>query len=90
VLGLVEVEGIHAEGSRRCTLAWHAVHSVIKFSSESGSRLAAQFPVVHLEIRHRATGLTPPAVAKQDLLPQSFVRLWIKSQCTLGRNAAAA
>jgi len=29
--------------------------------------------VVHLKIGHRATGLTPPAVATQDLLAQSFV-----------------
>jgi hypothetical protein len=36
--------------------------------------MAAEFPVVHLKIRHRATGLTPPAVATQNLLAQTFVR----------------
>ena len=39
-----------------------------------GSRMTTEFPVVHLKIRHRATGLTPPAVATQDLLAQTFVR----------------
>jgi hypothetical protein len=28
--------------------------------------------VVHLEIRHRAAGLTPPAIATQDLPPQAL------------------
>jgi hypothetical protein len=37
-------------------------------------RMTAEFPVVHLKIRHRATGLTPPVVATQDLLAQTFVR----------------
>ena len=35
--------------------------------------MTAELPVVHLKIRHRATGLTPPAVAAQDLLAQTFV-----------------
>jgi hypothetical protein len=30
--------------------------------------MAAELSVVHLKIRHRAAGLTPPAVAMQDLL----------------------
>jgi len=30
--------------------------------------MAAEFSMVHLKIRHRATGLAPPAVATQDLL----------------------
>src|ERR1017187_2510002 len=34
----------------------------------------AELPVVHLKIRHRATGLTPPAITTQDLLTQTFVR----------------
>ena len=38
-----------------------------------GPRVAAEFPMVHLEVRHRATGLTPPAVAAQYLLAQTFV-----------------
>jgi len=36
--------------------------------------MAAEFPVVHLKIRHRAAGLTPPAVAAQYLLAQTFIR----------------
>src|ERR1017187_2960323 len=39
-----------------------------------GSRMAAELPVVHLKIRHHATVLTPPAIATQDLLAQTFVR----------------
>jgi len=35
--------------------------------------VAAEFSVVHLKIRHRAAQLTPPAVATQDLLAQTFV-----------------
>src|SRR5208283_885839 len=39
-------------------------------------RMAAEFPVVHFKIRRRVTGLTPPAVATQDLLAQrKFVRV---------------
>src|ERR1035437_2487991 len=34
----------------------------------------AELPVVHLKIRHRATGLTPPAITTQDLLTQTFLR----------------
>ena len=37
-------------------------------------RMAAELSVVHLKIGHRATGLTPPAVAIQNLLPQPLVR----------------
>ena len=39
-----------------------------------GSGMAAELSVVQLKIRHRATRLTPPAVATQDLLAQIFVR----------------
>ena len=42
------------------------------------SRMAAKLSVVHLKIRHRATRLTPPAVATQDLLAQTFVRQGIQ------------
>ena len=42
--------------------------------------MAAELPVVHLKIRHRATGLTPPAVATQDLLAQTFVREGVQPQ----------
>ena len=45
-----------------------------------GSRMAAELPVVHLKIRHRATGLTPPAVATQGLLAQIFVRQGVQPQ----------
>jgi hypothetical protein len=44
-----------------------------------GSRMAAELPVVHLKIGHRATRLTPPAVATQDLLAQTFVRQRVQS-----------
>jgi predicted nucleic acid-binding protein len=37
--------------------------------------MAPELPVVHLKIRHRATGLTPPDVATQDLLEQAFVEV---------------
>lgn len=40
--------------------------------------MTAELPVVHLKIRHRATRLTPPAVATQDLLAQTFVRQGIQ------------
>jgi hypothetical protein len=36
--------------------------------------MAAELSVVHLKIRHRATGLTPPTVATQNLLAPTFVR----------------
>src|SRR5260370_30097497 len=39
-----------------------------------GSRMAPELPVVHLKIGHRATGLTSPAVATQNLLAQTLVR----------------
>jgi hypothetical protein len=47
-----------------------------------GSRMAAELPVMHLKIRHRATELTPPAVATQDLLAQIFVRRGIQPQAS--------
>jgi hypothetical protein len=47
-----------------------------------GSRMAAELPVVHLKLRHRATGLTPPAVAIQDFLAQTFVRRGVRSQAS--------
>src|SRR5260370_30111978 len=45
-----------------------------------GSRMAAELPMVHLKIRHRATGLTPPAVATQNLLAQLFVRQRVQTR----------
>ena len=43
-----------------------------------GSQMAAKFRVVHLKIYHRATGLTSPVVATQDLLSQTFIRHWVE------------
>ena len=72
--GETELSGLHSG-----TLA--AMHSGVACCAQRdqillciGSRMAAELPVVHLKIRHRATGLTPPAVATQDLLAQTFVR----------------
>ena len=42
--------------------------------------MAAELPVMHLKVRHRAARLTPPAVATQDLLAQTFVRQAIQPQ----------
>ncbi len=50
--------------------------------------MTAEFPVVHLKIRHRATRLTPPAVATQDLLAQTFVRQGIQPLETEGTGWA--
>ena len=36
--------------------------------------MAAELSVVYLKIRHRATGLTPPGVATQNLLAKIFMR----------------
>lgn len=44
--------------------------------------MGAELPVVDLKIRHGATGLTPPAVATQDLLAQTFIRQEIQPQAT--------
>jgi hypothetical protein len=41
--------------------------------------MAVEFFVVHLKIRRLATGLTPPAVATQNLPAQTFVRPGIQS-----------
>ena len=40
--------------------------------------MTAELLVVHLKVRHCAAGLTPPAVATQDLLAQTFVRQGIQ------------
>ncbi len=47
-----------------------------------GSRMAAELPVVHFKIRHRATRLTPPTIATQDLLAQTFVRQRVQPRGT--------
>ncbi len=58
-----------------------AMHSFVALRAERnqvffgiGSRMTAELHVVHLKIRHCATGLTPPAVTTQDLLAEAFVR----------------
>jgi hypothetical protein len=58
-----------------------AMHSGVACSAQRdqillciGSQMAAELSVVHLKIRHPTAGLTPPAVATQDLLAQTFVR----------------
>jgi hypothetical protein len=56
------------------------------------SRMTAEFVVVHLEIRHRATELTPKAVTTQNLLAQTFVRRRIKPEenCFRSKHFQAA
>jgi hypothetical protein len=77
-------------------MAWQSAHSVTKFSSESspewlrnclwGLRIVAGVAAIlfvgDLEVRHRAAGLTPPVVATQDLLAQTFVRQGIQPQAS--------
>jgi len=38
------------------------------------ARVTTKLFVVNFQVRHRAAGLTPPAVATQHLLAQTFVR----------------
>jgi hypothetical protein len=38
------------------------------------ARMAAKLFVANLQVRHRAAGLTPPAIATQDLLPPRYSR----------------
>src|ERR1700752_1524155 len=42
--------------------------------------MGAELPVEDLKIRHRATGLTPPAVSPRHLLAEIFVRQAIQPQ----------
>ena len=42
--------------------------------------LAAKLLMVDFQLRHRAAGLTPPAVATQNLLAQTFVRRGVQSK----------
>ena len=46
------------------------------------ARVAAKLFVVDLQVRRRAARLTPPAIAMQDLLPQTFVRQGIQPQAS--------
>jgi hypothetical protein len=49
--------------------------------------LAAKLLMVDFQSRHRAAGLTPPAVAPQDLLAQTFVRQGVEPrESGLGAN----
>ena len=59
-----------ALATMRCSVACSAQRDQVGLGV--GSQMAAELPVVHLKIRRRATGLTPPAVATQDLLAQTF------------------
>jgi hypothetical protein len=45
-----------------------------------GTSVAAKFLVVNFQIRHRAARLTPPAIATQNLLPESLICRSIESQ----------
>jgi hypothetical protein len=61
------------------------MHSGVAFRAQRnqillciGSRVAAEFPVVHLKIRHRSARLTSPVVTSQDLLVQIFIRQGIE------------
>ena len=38
------------------------------------SEMTPKFFVVNLQVRHRAAGLTAPAIATQDLLPEALIR----------------
>ncbi len=42
-------------------------------------RMAAKLPMMHFEVRHGTTRLTPPVVASQDLPAQSLIRAGIHS-----------
>jgi hypothetical protein len=53
------------------TLRQGAQRDQVLFGIVAG--MAAKLFVVDFQVRHRAARLTPPAVATQDLLPQSFV-----------------
>jgi hypothetical protein len=44
------------------------------------ARMAAKFLMVNFQVRHCAARLTPPAIAPQHLVPQSFVRRRIQPQ----------
>jgi hypothetical protein len=48
--------------------------------------MAAELSVVHLKMCHRAAGLTPPAIATQDLLAQTFIRKGVQPQSGFGAN----
>ena len=41
-------------------------------------RVATKFLVVNFQVGYRTAQLAPPAVATEDLLPQTFVQLGVK------------
>jgi hypothetical protein len=49
------------------------------------TRLASEFLVVDLEVRHDSAGLASPAITAQHLLPQFFVRFCFESYASLLR-----
>src|SRR5260370_10950083 len=73
-----------ALATMRCSVACSAQRDQVGLGV--GSRMAAEFSMTHLKIRHRATGLTPPAVATQNLLAQLFLRPRVQ---TRGRGFGA-
>ena len=83
-LDLIESHHSPAERiTRSCNplMALAAMHSGVPCRAKRNQvllgvfpRMAAEFPVVHLKIRHRATGLTPPAVATQESTGAAKVR----------------
>ncbi len=44
------------------------------------SQMTPKFFIVNLQVRHRATRLTPPAIATQDLLREPLIGRSIESQ----------
>jgi len=52
--------------------------------------VAAELFVVNVQVRHRAAGLTAPAVSTQNLLPQSLVghRMQPQACAVLGESSS--
>ena len=50
------------------------------------ARLAPEFLVVNLEVRHGSAGLASPGITTQHLLPQFLVRFCCESDARLFRN----
>ncbi len=44
------------------------------------ARVAAKLLVMNLQVRHRAAGLTPPAIAAKHLVAELFVRIEVQPQ----------
>ena len=54
--------------------------AVFLFADKPDAGVTPKPFVVHLQVRHRAARLTPPAIATQDLLPQTLVRRRVQPQ----------